>query len=358
MYVRVENSDGTFTHRFQRSVTTDQKGAFSINGIAVGVDYDVTVVTDRDGEGNDRRWSNVTTFRADKPGMHDLGKVSYRVYREPKVEDSVLRVFADNPAERLDQRLADAKLAYQQVLLVVGDPESDAVKRVVSGPYFVGPWADKDEVGRAMADYLLVGVKPGEKGLIEELRLALPVGPEGVTLAVLDADRRVVAAASSAELSKQGELDSERVVEFLKTRRAPLPDAEEAYAAALAEAERDGKRVLAIVSGAGCAPCVVLSRFLDKHAELVGKDYVVVKVDPRMPHGREVIDRVRGDDEGGVPWMAILDSQGKRLADSTGPEGNIGYPDSDAAKAHFREMIETTRVHLDEDEVAAIISAL
>ena len=60
---------------------------------------------------------------------------------------------------------------------------------------------------------------------------------------------------------------------------------------------------------------------------LLAQDYVSVTIDRhRFGHGQQVMRRVRTSNDGGIPWMAILDSTGKVLITSDGPKGNIGYP--------------------------------
>ena len=45
-----------------------------------------------------------------------------------------------------------------------------------------------------------------------------------------------------------------------------------------------------------------------------------------MTGGKDIQKRYQPATSGGIPWFAILDAQGKALATSDGPRGNIGYP--------------------------------
>ena len=49
-------------------------------------------------------------------------------------------------------------------------------------------------------------------------------------------------------------------------------------------------------------------------------------------HGKERRLRRAGEEaggvDGGIPWFAVVDADGKVLANSEGPKGNIGYPDT------------------------------
>ncbi len=58
--------------------------------------------------------------------------------------------------------------------------------------------------------------------------------------------------------------------------------------------------------------------------------------------------------EGGIPWMAILDSKGKVLATSDGPEGNIGYPNNPDRIDHFLKMLTATAHRLTSEQLAIL----
>src|SRR5690606_4723756 len=103
--------------------------------------------------------------------------------------------------------------------------------------------------------------------------------------------------------------------------------------------------------------CVLLSRYLDAHDKLISKDYVYVKLDARMARGQDVIDRVRTED-GGIPWMVILDAQGTPLVTSTSESGNVGYPSSKAGIAHFESMLRRTAQRLSDAEIEKLMQAL
>lgn len=95
-------------------------------------------------------------------------------------------------------------------------------------------------------------------------------------------------------------------------------------------------------------------------AELLDKDYVLVALDTgKQVNAREVIARVRPDGgRGGIPWMAVLDGDGKSLITSDGPKGNIGCPWQPHEIEYFRVMLERTRQKLTDGDLDAIIKAL
>jgi hypothetical protein len=52
--------------------------------------------------------------------------------------------------------------------------------------------------------------------------------------------------------------------------------------------------------------------------------------------------------------MVILDSSGKELASSFGPDGNIGYPYQPDEIKHFMTMLRETRQRLTDDDLSKI----
>ena len=66
----------------------------------------------------------------------------------------------------------------------------------------------------------------------------------------------------------------------------------------------------------------------------------------RMSGGKEVADDLRHGKQSGIPWMVILDGDGKERINSIGPEGNIGCPAEPFEIDHFLSMIDQTRQHM------------
>lgn len=78
----------------------------------------------------------------------------------------------------------------------------------------------------------------------------------------------------------------------------------------------------------------------------------------RMTGGKEVARRLRGTDDGGIPWMVILDAQGVTLITSDGPNGNCGYPVLPQEVEHFIAMLKATATRMSADELAQIEQSL
>lgn len=81
------------------------------------------------------------------------------------------------------------------------------------------------------------------------------------------------------------------------------------------------------------------------------KDYVTVMIDTdRMTDGEQLANELRKGKRGGIPWIAILDGDGKTLATSDGPKGNCGCPAAPHEIDHFLSMIDATRQHMTKDD--------
>ena len=77
-----------------------------------------------------------------------------------------------------------------------------------------------------------------------------------------------------------------------------------------------------------------------------------------MENGQEVANRLRGDRQGGIPWMVILDGKGKELISSDGPNGNIGCPVMPAESAYFLTMLQSSKDRMSADDLATVAQQL
>lgn len=108
----------------------------------------------------------------------------------------------------------------------------------------------------------------------------------------------------------------------------------------------------------------MLEEFLGrpKAGAAIGKDWDICVIDvDRMTHGKEINERLKGARQGGLPWLAILDNEGKELISSNDPQhngANTGAPVQPTEIDHFLVMLRTTRQHATDDDLAAIESDL
>ncbi|MFC1757493.1 M56 family metallopeptidase [Planctomycetota bacterium] len=363
--IQINHEGGTFSHTCERHDNTDNDGRFTISGIVPGHMYTFRVVVDRDADGSPRSWRQVGEFTASESATMNVGQL--RLPSSPRqltTEDRIDRLFTgqDDLANRLTQRLADAELSYQQVLLVVGEQESELVKEFVEArrDYRKSNLSFRE----ALANFIRIGVASEQTDFLKQQGVKRPKSGS-INFAILDSYGRLIVEANSEQLTTDdGKLDRQRFTEFLKTRRLPLPDAGKELSNALEQAKRENRRVLVQVSGPGCAPCVLLSRFLESQKQLVSKEYVYVKLDSRMPNGDKVIRKLRLGTDHGIPWTVILSSDGDKLItsdldpDSESDKRNIGFPSSEEGRKHFEKMLRSTARNLSSDEILTIIQPL
>ena len=183
-------------------------------------------------------------------------------------------------------------------------------------------------------------------------------------LVVLNDDGRA-AAVLPLRLNGQSKLDARPLSEFLAAHKLATRDAEQMLAEALRKAKAEDKRVFFIASASWCGPCRMLARFLATHKPALERHYVFIKLDiSRDAHGNALFDRYRSDRDGGVPWCAILDADGKLLITSNAPETfsyggtNIGHPSEPPAIQHFLKMLRDTAPNLSKDQLEVLRKAL
>lgn len=95
-----------------------------------------------------------------------------------------------------------------------------------------------------------------------------------------------------------------------------------------------------------------------ENAPILAKDFVICRIDQdRMTGGKDLYARYCSK-PGGIPWFCILDNQGKTLATSDGPKGNIGCPYSDEEIDTFLDILKKVRETLTDEDLAALRKSL
>ena len=180
-------------------------------------------------------------------------------------------------------------------------------------------------------------------------------------LAVLDADGKVVVAQRTDVLEEGDHHDPKRVAAFLDRWKVPPKDARRVLDEVLARASSDDKRVFLTFGAPWCGWCHRLHDWMAQPAvaAILDRDFVIAQVDiDRMTGGKDLQKRYQPASSAGIPWFAILDAQGKPLASSEGPGGNIGYPAAPQEINHFLAMVKGQGRRIDDRQLGQLRKSL
>ncbi|MCB9898506.1 MAG: thioredoxin family protein [Planctomycetes bacterium] len=180
-------------------------------------------------------------------------------------------------------------------------------------------------------------------------------------LTVVDADGRAVVHQETGSLEDGPKHDPQKVLAFLKAHEAPPRDVAQVLAAAQDEARASGRRLFVHLGAPWCGWCHKLEDWMARPevAAILGSAFVDVKIDQeRMTNGMLVATLLRRGEGGGIPWFAFLDADLRPLADSDGPDGNIGFPVAPAEIDHFVSMLERADSTLTSGQIASLRTSL
>jgi thiol-disulfide isomerase/thioredoxin len=211
-------------------------------------------------------------------------------------------------------------------------------------------------------DVVLVDIGRFDKHMELAQKFGANLKEHGVPfLTVLASDGQVLANQDTGSLEAGDAHDPQKVLGFLKEHQAKYLVAEDLRAAAFAQAKNEGKRVFLHFGAPWCPWCHKLEDWMAQPqvAALLSKDFVDLKIDvDRTIGGKEVMKAVRGSEDGGIPWSALLDAEGKQLANSGGPKENFGFPYETHEIAAFVAMVEKARVNLTTAELETLRQSL
>ncbi|HEY3393748.1 MAG TPA: carboxypeptidase regulatory-like domain-containing protein [Lacipirellulaceae bacterium] len=360
--VPLGDDDAHWRPSFGGKAMTNKDGAFSLTELVVGQRYEISATVHVNDDPNNVSWrgvGNVTPEDASQIDLGDLRLAPLRLALTPA--ERAARAFAvtKTPVERFEAALADAKISRQQILVLFAAADNSTAKRILELRY-------EDDVLSGLFDHFQVLAidKSGENQAgANELASRLQIDVENrelpFLLVVAEADGKALAEMPADALSLNGEVQKEMLQAVLKANSLEPLDANALLAEALRQAKADNKRVIVQETATWCGPCWLLSRFLEKHKQVWQDDYILVKMDHRWTGAQEIMKDFRGEADGGIPWFAVLDAEGKILITSNGADGNnIGYPSEESGQAHFRKMLETTAQRLTPAEIASLIDAL
>ena len=183
----------------------------------------------------------------------------------------------------------------------------------------------------------------------------------GLLITVLDKDGSVLSTWTAARLTDNGHLAPAKLKAQLSEWLIG-PPADEVYRTAL-KALPSGKAGWVEFRADWCGWCKKMEKFFQSSdaAQVLAKYYSVITVDTEKNQGSGQLAKSLGAPkgvDGGIPWFAVVDGQGKVLGTSEGPKGNIGYPDTDGEVAHFTSILKSTAKGISADELATVLNTI
>ena len=325
---------------------TDAEGKFTLQGVP----YDIKMTLRAQKPDID---PSVNSIDARSDDSNYLGE-RYLVRGEKRPPEVIQLRDKSSAKEMLLQeffvgRLRDCKLMRTRMLLIVSNHDERSLELVRKLFY------DTDRHPRLL-DYLVLwagageDAKPENKAFLKKHNWSLP-GEKTVLAVALDAEG---AELDRIELQANDASPSPRAVNLINRNALKKLDAIERYDAALAEAKRTRKRVWISISQTRCSPCFAFARWWDRNREKLEEGFVPLKIDDvRESNGAELVKKLIGDKQFGIPYHLIVESDGSLVVSSEGPLGNIGYPSSFEGISHLSTMLRT-HSGLTQAEVKAI----
>lgn len=350
-------NDRLWRNGFGGEGITNDDGTFELSGLVPNREYALKMESRPDG--STQKIGTVTIA----PGQTvNLGDVSPpKPYAPPTLDERIQSAFdvAATPVERHATALNQISLVNQHLLVVFGEPTDRFVYDLMKMRFEDADFRPLSDEFRFMPISTEEYPMPNAQELATKLNESLGADRGGFVLVLLNSSGDKVDSIDAKALSSDGAFSKERFLTWL-TKHQPTPlDARKLLDEALALAKKENKRVLVQETATWCGPCHMLSRFL-KANPVWETDYILVKMDHRHTNAQELMQELRDGADGGIPWFAILDADGKKLATSNNPSTsrNIGFPSEESGRIHFEHMLRTTRQRLTDAEISSLIDAL
>ena len=229
--------------------------------------------------------------------------------------------------------------------------------------------SDKEIAKELLYEYEVVFVDIGQRDknldLVKELGATMDEGVPYLT--VLDGAGKPIAQQETGALEVKGEPrhDTAKVLEFLTAHQAPYANAQDLYAAALKRAQTENKRIFLHFGAPWCGWCHRLEAWMadPRVAAILAKDFIDLKIDEdRTIGGKELSAKMRGERQGGLPWIVLLDAQGKELAAGNDlddkEKANVGFPQAEPEIVWFGKMLASARSSISDAEIEELKASL
>ncbi len=256
--------------------------------------------------------------------------------------------------QTIELALAEAKANNKRVLIQWGAnwcvwchqlhdlfQSNDSIRKTIREEYIV-----------ILAD---VGRMDKHSDLMEKYKVDLKsAGVPFIT--VLDSAGKVVINQETTPLEKKGKDESghdEKVVlKFLQDHVASQVDAEVRVEEAFQQARTEKKLVFLHFGAPWCGWCHHLERWLAEPevSRRLAPAFVDLKVDTeKMKNGDAIYQKYCKQQEG-IPWFVFLNPESNQeVINSSGPDGNVGFPSTDAEIGHFCDMLTASQKLSKED---------
>ncbi len=173
----------------------------------------------------------------------------------------------------------------------------------------------------------------------------LKVEPEtGPLITIVSKNGELVEARTATRLLDKGAVSADKVAKFLN-RFALLAPADEVFQNGLVGLRNSGKLGFVEFGADWCIWCHHMDQLFDQSAAapILQKYYVRIPIDYERNEGAPELATRLGTPTGtGLPLWAVVDADGKALANSDSPKGNIGFPGTPQEIAEFVAVIRST----------------
>ncbi|MGA3236691.1 MAG: thioredoxin domain-containing protein [Bryobacteraceae bacterium] len=184
---------------------------------------------------------------------------------------------------------------------------------------------------------------------------------DGLLITILDKDGSLLTTLTAARVMDKGQLAPAKLKAQLSEFLISIP-ADQVYRQGLASLPA-GKAAWVEFRADWCGWCKKMESFFQasEAAPVLARYYSVVTIDTEKNEGSDALARKLGASkgvDGGIPWFAVVDADGKVLANSEGPKGNIGYPDTDVEVTYFTSVLKSTAKGISDAEVESVLNTI
>lgn len=211
-----------------------------------------------------------------------------------------------------------------------------------------------------LTGYVGVPVNVADAGAVREFAKKIHANlpkDNAMLITVLDSEGTLKTTITAARILDAGHVAPAKLKAILMEFFPGVP-ASEVLAQSLPALSASGESGWVEFRADWCGWCKKMEKLFreSEAAPILAKYYTVVTVDTEKNEGAEQLARRLGSANGvdEIPWFAVIDAQGKVLATSEGPKGNIGYPDTDVELAHFFKVLHATAKGMTDGEIAII----